>query len=107
MSYQYQHFEQAFLLLNGRLALADAPRFNLIVCGGAALVATGLLSRVTRDVDLVALMDDTGVLLDPEPLPSPLVLAAHEVADDLGLYAAVDQSGGYHADDLQALHPTD
>ena len=140
--------------------MAGAPRFNLVVCGGSALAATGLVTRTTKDVDVVALMDDDGVLLDPAPLPQALVRAAHEVALDLGLqqdwlnngpssgdgglfrlglpegfverlswvtigerltvgfisrydqihfklYAAVDQSGSYHAEDLRELHPTD
>jgi hypothetical protein len=160
MTYGYETFEQALRLLNGRLVLAGAPRFNLVVCGGSALAATGLVTRTTKDVDVVALMDDDGVLLDPAPLPQALVLAAHEVALDLGLhqdwlnngpssgegglfrlglperfverltwvvigekvtvgfisrydqihfklYAAVDQSGSYHAEDLRELHPTD
>jgi len=160
MTYQYEQIDQALRLLNGRLSLAGAPRFNLIVCGGTALVATGLVLRATRDVDIVALMNDEGGLLDPAPLPRALLDAAHEVAVDLGLpqdwlnngpssgegglfrlglpegfvkrlawhsfgekltvgfisrydqihfklYAAVDQSGSYHADDLRELHPTD
>jgi hypothetical protein len=154
------NFKEALHLLNGRLALDGAPRYNLVVCGGTALNATGLISRTTRDVDIVALMDDGEVLLDPAPLPQPLVDAALVVAEDLGLpkdwlnngpssgdgglfrlglpdgierrliwktygeklrvgfihrfdqihfklYAAVDQQGGYHADDLQMLIPTE
>lgn len=146
--------------MNGRLELAGDPRFNLVVCGGSALAATGLVTRTTKDVDIVALMDDDGVLLDPAPLPQALVREAHEVALDLGmqqdwlnngpscdegglfclglpagfverlswvtiggkltvgfisrydqihfkLYAAVDQSGSYHAADLRELQPTD
>lgn len=85
MTYQYQQFETALRLLNGRLAIADAPTFHLVVCGGTALVATGLVLRATRDVDIVALADDEGVLIDPAPLPAPLVIAASEVAEDLGL----------------------
>lgn len=121
------NFDEALQLLNGRLALDGAPRYNLVVCGGTALNAMGLVSRTTKDVDIVALMDDNEVLLDPAPLPQPLVDAALVVAENLGLpkdwlnngpssgdgglfrqlYAAVDQRGGYHADDLQLLAPTD
>ena len=139
MAAQYEKFKQALQLLNGRLVIAGAPRFNLVVCGGSALIATGLLDRVTKDVDVVALMGEEGDLLDPAPLPQALVLAAHEVAVDLGLpqgfdsrlawqvfgeklsvgfisrydqihfklYAAVDQSGSYHAEDLRELQPSD
>lgn len=160
MNHEYEKFDQALRLLNGRLQLAGAYRFNLVVCGGSALAATGLVVRTTKDVDVVALMDEEGDLLDPEPLPAPLVSAAHDVALDLGLpqdwlnngpssgegglfrlglpagfverltwksvgekltigfisrydqihfklYAAVDQSGSYHAADLRELQPTD
>jgi hypothetical protein len=154
------NFDEALHLLNSRLALDEAPRYNLVVCGGTALNATGLIFRTTKDVDIVALMDDGEVLLDPAPLPDPLVHAALVVAENLGLpadwlnngpssddgglfrlglpegivkrlvwktygknlrvgfihrfdqihfklYAAVDQRGGYHADDLHMLAPTD
>jgi hypothetical protein len=85
MSYQYEQFDTALRLLNGRLDIADSPNFNLVVCGGTALVATELVMRATRDVDIVAMADDEGCLIDPAPLPGALVTAALEVAEDLGL----------------------
>jgi hypothetical protein len=85
MSYQYEQFDTALRLLNGRLAIADSPNFNLVVCGGTALVATELVMRATRDVDIVAMADDEGCLIDPAPLPGALVTAALEVAEDLRL----------------------
>ncbi len=72
MTLAYEQFEEAFKLLNGRLALAGAPSYRLVVCGGTALLAMGLARRVTRDVDIVALADNEGVLVDPAPLPEPL-----------------------------------
>ncbi len=78
-------FDPAFRLLNGRLGLADAPAFHLVVCGGTALVAMGLVTRATRDVDIVALRNPSGELVDPAPLPEPLLAAAKDVGDDLGL----------------------
>ncbi len=159
MAFETQ-FDPALRLLDGRLALAGSNRFNFVVCGGTALVAMGLVERATRDVDIVALADDDGGLVDPAPLPDLLVRAAVEVAEDLSLprdwlnngpssgdgglfrlglpsgfasrltwrrygdrvtvgfvgrvdqihfklYAAVDQSGGYHAADLLALAPSE
>lgn len=85
MSYQYEQFETALRLLDGRLSIAGAPDFNLVVCGGTALVATELVQRATRDVDIVAMADDKGKLVDPAPLPEALIIAAHEVAEDLNL----------------------
>jgi hypothetical protein len=41
--------------------------------------------RATRDVDIVALADDDGELIDPAPFPETLVTATREVAEDLGL----------------------
>lgn len=84
MSYPYEQFDKALRLLEGRLAIASAPNYNLVVCGGTALVATGLVQRATKDVDIVAMANDEGKMIDPAPLPAPLVKAALEVADDLG-----------------------
>jgi hypothetical protein len=85
MSYQYEQFQTALRLLDGRLEIAQAPNFNLVVCGGTALVATELVMRTTRDVDIVALANDDGELIDPAPLPQALEKAALEVAEDLAL----------------------
>jgi hypothetical protein len=71
--------------LSGRLTIAGAPAYHLVVCGGTALVATNLVRRATRDVDIVAIANDDGELIDPAPFPEPLVQAAREVAEDLGL----------------------
>lgn len=85
MSYQYEQFDEALRLLNGRLEIEEAPTFNLVVCGGTALVAMELVQRATRDVDIVAMADCAGEMIDPSPLPAPLKKAALEVAEDLGL----------------------
>lgn len=85
MSFQFEQFDQALRLLSSRLALAGAPAYNLVVCGGTALVATELVMRVTRDVDIVAMVDADGNLIDPAPLPTPLIAAAQEIAEDLDL----------------------
>ncbi len=160
MKLNNKELDNVFILLSGRLRLNKAPTFYLIVCGGSALIAANLISRTTKDVDIVALSDNYMNLIDPEPLPEELLQAAKEVADTLGLsnnwlnngpskgeggifrlglpaglaerctkkdygeklkvyfigrldqiyfkfYAAVDQLGGYHADDLTALKPTE
>jgi len=85
MSYQYEQLDYALQLLDGRLAIADAPNYNLVICGGTALIETGLVQRATRDVDIVAMADNEGNMIDPAPLPAALVKAAQEVAEDLGL----------------------
>lgn len=59
-------------------------RFEIVVIGGSALLGLGLVTRTTRDVDVVALADD-GVLRSSEPLPETLRAAADRVARDFGL----------------------
>jgi hypothetical protein len=58
--------------------------FQLIVIGGSALLALGLIDRATRDVDVVALGLGQA-LSSAEPLPEALVVAAARVARDFGL----------------------
>lgn len=63
---------------------ARGERHDLVVIGGSALLALGLVLRVTRDVDVVATV--IGDELAPaEPLPEGLVRARDKVARDLGL----------------------
>ena len=146
-------------LLNDRMELNGALPIRIVVCGGSALIAANLVSRVTKDVDIVALMNNKFQLIEPAPLPDDFLKAAKQVGEllelpddwinnepssgeggifQLGLpesfgerlqevkygnaltvyfisridqihfklWAAVDRSGGYHADDLLALSPT-
>lgn len=69
-----------------RLDENRADPIELVVCGGSALILTGLVTRTTRDVDIVALIQQ-GVLCDPEPLPASLQQAIREVSEDLRLKA--------------------
>jgi hypothetical protein len=59
-------------------------RYAIAVIGGSALIALGLVSRATRDVDVVAVLRD-GKLVSAEPLPAGLLDAAEVVAADFGL----------------------
>lgn len=67
-------------LLEGRLRRNGAKPVRLVICGGAALIATGLLIRTTRDVDVVAFLDCAGQLIPPVPWPEDLAQAARETA---------------------------
>jgi hypothetical protein len=58
--------------------------YDLIVIGGSALLALGLISRSTQDVDVVALTGTAG-LHEALPLPGPLADARARVARDFGL----------------------
>ena len=77
---------EALLLLNEQLILTDAPATEIVVCGGSALIATGLVPRTTQDVDIVALIQ-SNVLIDSEPLPDYLINAADNVGTMLSLPA--------------------
>lgn len=46
------NLDTVFQLLAGRLTRNAAPAVHLVVCGGAAMTATGLLSRTTKDVGI-------------------------------------------------------
>jgi hypothetical protein len=58
---------------------------QLVVCGGAGLALLNFISRPTKDVDVLALLDDSGFLVNAKPLPEPVRLAAERVANALGL----------------------
>ena len=70
-------------------ALADqlrvlGSRVEIVVIGGSALTALGLVRRATRDVDILAIADN-GELRVAEPLPQALLTARAIVATDFGL----------------------
>lgn len=67
-----------------RLEQNGANPVEIVVCGGSALILTGLVTRTTEDVDVVALRHE-GRLISPDPLPAELRKAALEVAEDLPL----------------------
>jgi len=68
----------------GEQLSAGGSRFELVAIGGSALLSLGLIDRRTRDVDLVALLEDDQ-LVTPKPLPPALVEARDRVARDFGL----------------------
>jgi hypothetical protein len=63
---------------------ADGLHYDLVVVGGAALLALDLVQRTTRDVDVVALANDESLLSAVE-LPRGLIRARDQVARDLNL----------------------
>ena len=77
--------EQALGMLASQMELVNAPPIRLVVCGGASLIATNVISRSTKDVDIVALRTMDGSLIAPVPLPEFLLQAAAVVARNLGL----------------------
>jgi hypothetical protein len=66
--------------------------YDLVVVGGAALLALDLVQRTTRDVDIVAL-SRAGKLISAVDLPDPLLAARARVASDLNVPAEWLNSG--------------
>lgn len=82
--------ERTLRLLGERLEYVDAPPTALLVGGGAALNLLGLVTRTTKDVDVIAvvhLRSGGASLESADPLPSHLRQASQQVAHDLGLHA--------------------
>lgn len=81
--------DAALSALGEHLRYMGSEAIEIVVCGGSALQALGLVDRTTRDVDVLALVQvtDDGLrhLLSSEPLPADMVDAARIVARDLSL----------------------
>ena len=81
-------WDHALTLLGEVLASRSAAPCHLIVCGGAALLASGTVSRVTRDVDVLATRGEVdGEISQAWPMPSGLKEAVADVATELRLPA--------------------
>ena len=70
----------------GEQLAARGERYELVVIGGSALLALGLVERTTKDVDIVALRSGDD-LEGAEPLPDGLRAAGDLVARDFSLPA--------------------
>lgn len=75
--------ERALAVL-GETLDARGLRFELVAVGGSSLLLLGLIHRPTKDLDIVALVDD-GHLSPAVQLPDKLLEAAADVAATLGL----------------------
>lgn len=78
--------EQVTRLLSARAEqLAEAGHHDeLVVAGGSALLVLGIISRPTKDVDVVACLD-AGVARKADPFPPELIAARDRVSRDFGL----------------------
>jgi hypothetical protein len=68
----------------GDLLMDRGLRFELVAIGGSSLMLLGIIRRPTRDLDVVALVED-GQYLKARPLPEDLVAATRDVGLALGL----------------------
>jgi hypothetical protein len=83
-AFRAERADELFAL--GEQLAAASQRFDLVVIGGSALLALGLVERATRDVDVLALAGAEG-LIPADPLPEALAQARDRVAQDFGLPA--------------------
>lgn len=76
---------QALSALAAFLEADRAEPENFVLIGGSALLALGLVSRTTRDADIMAGVDARLGLVDPRPMSDALRSAARRVARELDL----------------------
>jgi hypothetical protein len=79
--------ENALTMLGYALKKRNAIPVDIVICGGASLIISGMVSRPTRDVDVLGLLLDAnaagGKVVDQKTLPEPIAAAVHEVATEL------------------------
>ena len=76
------------LMAVGEQLTVSGASASIVVVGGAALVMAGYVSRTTRDVDIIARVEQTEEgqrLVNSEPLPTSLSDAIKKVARDFSL----------------------
>jgi len=81
---------EELLAATGEHLEVEKERVGIVVLGGAALNLLGVVSRTTRDVDVLAVgqenaSSDEFEIVPPDPLPEPLQRALRTVARDFGL----------------------
>lgn len=79
-------WNEALALLGEVMESRRIDPCHLVVCGGTALLAAGVISRSTKDVDVLALRAEVdGEIGAAWPLPAALKEAVAEVAVEMGL----------------------
>ena len=68
----------------GAVLEARGHAFEIVSVGGSSLLLLGLTTRATRDLDVVALVQN-GQYTSAEPLPESLATAARDVGMTLGI----------------------
>jgi hypothetical protein len=83
---RFSDIEVALRALNSQLTRID-KKIGLVVCGGTALNALGLVQRTTADIDVVGFAEEVEgqIVVSRAEFPGWLRDAAGKVARDLGL----------------------
>jgi len=79
-----KNIERIFIALDRQILAAGGKPISLVVCGGTALAALGLVSRTTKDVDLLGLLEK-GEVRKMGSFPAWLSEAAARVRADFDL----------------------
>ena len=82
------NFDEIFGALNHQIRIHGGSYISLVVCGGTALAALGLITRTTKDADVLGLIKETISGLEIQRIkkfPDWLSNAAEKVARDFGL----------------------
>jgi hypothetical protein len=77
--------DEAMSLLAEEMEFKGIAPTNLVVCGGSAILALKISQRTTKDVDILATLDEQGTLADPRPLSQELLKAAANIGKLLRL----------------------
>ena len=77
--------KESLSLLENQIKKIDGDPLELVVCGGSALIVTNLVSRTTKDIDILAMKNGENPLTNPHPLPDFLIDAAEIVSKILNL----------------------
>ncbi|MBW2040034.1 MAG: hypothetical protein JRI46_10675 [Deltaproteobacteria bacterium] len=83
-----ENLEEILSALDRQIGIHGGSSIALVVCGGTALAALGLVDRTTKDVDILAWAEETeeGLKIRQiEKFPQWLIGAAKIVARDFGL----------------------
>ncbi len=75
--------EEALEVLGQTLA-SRGSAYEIVAVGGGSLLLLGLIDRATADLDVVALVDDSRYV-KPRDLPAPLLEAARDSAEVIGI----------------------
>jgi hypothetical protein len=81
-----KNIEKIFVALDRQIVASGGGRISLVVCGGTALTALGLVSRTTKDVDVLGALEK-GHVRKIGRFPDWLSEAAAKVAADFDLPA--------------------
>ena len=80
-----EKIEEALSLIGELLERKQSESFRIIVCGGSALLVTGLRRETTKDVDILAFLNEKSDITESPDLPDDLKEAAKSVSIEMNL----------------------